>query len=309
MLKGPRGIVYTAEDPEVDVMNRRAWKAANPSLGHPGFDTLARVIEREAKEAAGDEAAEAHFRALRLNQGISEVGDDRMLVKPLDWRACEADELPDREGPLVIAFDLSGGSATCAAVGYWPETGRVEGFVLVPELPTLERRGIRDGVGNLYLQMRGRGELIVAGQRVPDFEALVQEAVDRWGYPDIVVSDPYKVRDLRQALEAVGLQRARFIKRSGGYVHGAEDIRFYRRAVLQRRLRVAPSLAFRSALAEARTMPDAQGRLKLAVRTQGSRRDKARDDLAAALVIAVAVGDRHREYLERKGGGVQVAVA
>ena len=49
--------------------------------------------------------------------------------------------------------------------------------------------------------------------------------------------------------------------------------------------------------------------MKLATRTQGDRRDKARDDLAAALVIAVAVGDRHREYLERKGGGVQVAVA
>ena len=230
MLKGDRGIVYTVEDPEVDVLDREAWKAANPSLGHPGFDTLARVLEREAKDAVGDEAAEAHYRAMRLNQGTSEVGDDRMLVKPLDWRACEAVVLPDRVGPLVIAFDLSGGSATSASCGYWPETGRVEGFVLVPELPTLERRGVRDGVGDLYLQMKGRGELIVEGQRVPDFEAMVGEAIRRWGFPDVVTSDPYKVRDLRQALEAHGLGRARFVKRSGGYIHGAEDIRYFRRA-------------------------------------------------------------------------------
>ena len=312
MLQGPRAITWAAE-PEADVLDEDAWRAANPSLDAPGFEPLRETIEKEAREAKGDDLAEASFRALRLNAGVSEVSDGRLLVEAAEWKGCEVERPPARGGPLVIGFDLSGGSATCAAAAYWPESGRVEGFMLVPEVPDLARRGAKDGVGSLYQVLQQRGELVVAGRRVPDFSILVEEAVERWGRPAAITADPYKRRDLAQALEGEGLGRVRKIWRSGGYKHGAEDIRFFRRAVLRRRLRAPKSLAFRSALAEARTMPDQQGRLKLATRTQGDRRDRARDDLAAALLIAVAVGERYRERRPRKmaaaGGRVRIEIA
>ncbi len=308
MLQGPRAIRYAVEDLEAEIQDPEVWRRANPSLDHPGFEPLLEAIAAEAAEAEGDELAASSFRSLRLNAGVSEVADGRMLADPAEWRACETDTPPPRSGPLVIAFDLSGGSATSAACAYWPRTGRVEGFVLVPELPDLARRGKRDGVGRLYQVLAQRGELIVAGRRVPDFGALIEEAVERWGRPDAITSDPYKIRDLRQAIEGARLDGVRRILRSGGYIHGAEDIRFFRRALLRRKLAAPVSLAFRSALSEARTVPDVQGRLKLATRTAGERRDRARDDLAAALVIAVAVGERFAES-DVAAAPVRIAVA
>lgn len=310
MLQEPRSIRYAVDDPEADILDPATWRQANPSLGFPGFETLEATIRAEAVEAAGDELAEAAFRALRLNGGTSEVSDSRMLATAAEWRAVESDIRPEPRGPLVLGLDLSGGSATSAAAAYWPKTGRVDGFCLVPELPDLARRGKLDGVGDLYERMADRGDLVIAGRRVPDFGVLVGEAVERWGRPDCIVSDPYKLRDLRQSIEDNRLDAVRVIVRSGGYKHGSEDLRFFRRALLRRKLRAPVSLAFRLALSDARMVPDVQGRLKLATRTQGDRRDKARDDLAAALVIAVGVGERWRpQDADGKRRGVRLVIA
>ena len=309
MTNGPRSIRYAVDDPEADVLDPTTWRQANPSLGQPGFEALEAAIAAEAKEAAGDDLAEAAFRALRLNAGTSEVSDGRLLASAGEWRAVETEIPPPARGPMVLGLDLSGGSATSAAAAYWPETGRLDGFCLVPELPDLERRGKKDGVGDLYAKMAARGELVIAGKRVPEFRAMLREAVERWGRPDCIVSDPYKVRDLREAIEANHLDAVRRIVRSGGYIHGAEDLRFFRRALLNRKLKAPVSLAFRLAISEARMAPDVQGRLKLATRTAGDRRDKARDDLAAALVIAVAVGERWRPQGGTGPGGLRLVVA
>ena len=50
------------------------------------------------------------------------------------------------------------------------------------------------------------------------------------------------------------------------------------------------SLLIRSALAEARTLSDPAGNVKLAKGSQGGRRQAARDDAAAAMILAVARG-------------------
>ena len=56
----------------------------------------------------------------------------------------------------------------------------------------------------------------------------------------------------------------------------------------------APSLLLRSAMAEARTVSDPAGNAKLAKHNQGGRRVRARDDVAAAAILAVADGARNR---------------
>ena len=54
----------------------------------------------------------------------------------------------------------------------------------------------------------------------------------------------------------------------------------------------APSLLLRSAMAEARVVMDPAGNCKLAKMSEGGRRLRARDDAAAAAILAVSAGAR-----------------
>ena len=77
-----------------------------------------------------------------------------------------------------------------------------------------------------------------------------------------------------------------------GYQDGSADVRAFRRACADGRVRPSPSLLLRSAMAEARTVHDAAGNAKLSKGSQGGRRLRARDDAACAAVLAVAAGVR-----------------
>ena len=77
-----------------------------------------------------------------------------------------------------------------------------------------------------------------------------------------------------------------------GYRDGAEDVRQFRRACAEGKVAPAPSLLLRSAMAEARTISDSAGNSKLSKGAEGGRRLRARDDAAAAAILAVAAGVR-----------------
>ena len=66
----------------------------------------------------------------------------------------------------------------------------------------------------------------------------------------------------------------------------------FRRACAEGRVTPVPALLLRSAMAEARTISDSAGNAKLSKSTQGGRRLRARDDAAAAALLAVAEGVR-----------------
>ena len=66
----------------------------------------------------------------------------------------------------------------------------------------------------------------------------------------------------------------------------------FRKAVLDGMVRPEPSLLLRSAIAEAVTVADASGNAKLAKSSEGMRRVRARDDAAAAAILAMAEGAR-----------------
>ena len=70
------------------------------------------------------------------------------------------------------------------------------------------------------------------------------------------------------------------------------DVRDFRRAVLEGKVTPQPSLLLRSAMAEARTVSDPAGNAKLSKGSQGGRRARARDDAAAAAILAVSAGYR-----------------
>ena len=83
--------------------------------------------------------------------------------------------------------------------------------------------------------------------------------------------------------------------RGMGFLDGGQDVREFRRACLEGRAVPEPSLLMRSAMAEARVATDAAGNQKLAKGSEGGRRLRARDDAAAAAVLAVAAGSRRPE--------------
>ena len=266
---------------------RRTWMKANPSLDH--MPDLLDAIRNEARQARMDPSLLASFEALRLNLGTSDTEVSVLLDAGL-WQSIEGEA--ERAGPVVWGVDLGTSAAQSAIAGYWPETGRLECLSAFPNQPSLAERGLRDGVGGLYAECARRGELLTLGGRAVDVTKLLRAALERLGKPSRVVADRWREAELRDALQAAGVPSAAFEARGMGFKDGAEDVRFFRRACADGAVTPLPSLLLRSAMAEARTVSDPAGNAKLSKGSQGGRRLRARDDAAAAAILAVADGTR-----------------
>ena len=162
-----------------------------------------------------------------------------------------------------------------------------------PSAPTLAARGLKDGVGDLYQQMARRGELVTLGGRVVPLSDFVRVVRDRFGVPAAVVADRWREGELRDALDAAGLPRCGFLLRGQGYKDGAEDVRAFRTACLTHQVKPAKSLLLRAAMREATVIADPAGNEKLSKASEGGRRFRAKDDAAAAAILAVSAGVRH----------------
>ena len=81
------------------------WRRANPGLafGLPALD----VLRAEARLAKRDAAELATFRALRLNQGTSEI-ETQHLIAAETWREVERETLPAAEGPWRLGSGPGG---------------------------------------------------------------------------------------------------------------------------------------------------------------------------------------------------------
>ena len=260
---------------------------------------LAEAIRDERDDARRDPALLPSFRALRLNMGLSDVAES-VLLSPDVWESIETAE-PDRSGPYILGVDLGTSAAMSAASAYFLRSGALDSVATFPEKPALDERGRLDGVGSLYQDMAKRKELMRAGEFVSDVPFLLSESLRRWGRPLAVVSDRWREGELRQALSDARFPLADLSLRGQGYRDGGEDVRAFRRACLAGHVRPVRSLLMRSAMSEARTVSDDAGNAKLSKKTEGGRRDAARDDAAAAAILAVSEGIR-------RGAGAGAAV-
>ena len=281
-------LCYAAK-PNDPPFQKRTWLKSNPGLDH--LPDLEAVIRAEAEDAKRDESAMQSFRALRLNQGVSDTTVS-VLVDADTWRGAEA--LPEQDGranEYVLGLDLGQNAAMSAGAAYFRD-GTLEAVACFPELPSLAARGLSDGVGGLYQQMADRGELFTAGRRVSDIPELLRECLERWGRPVAITCDRWRLAELKQHLEAVSFPLAELIERGQGFKDGGQDVRDFRAAVLGDHVRPSQSLLLRAAMSEARVTGDPSGNWKLAKHVQGGRRANARDDACAAAIIAVATGYR-----------------
>ena len=86
-----------------------------------------------------------------------------------------------------------------------------------------------------------------------------------------------------------------------GFKDGAEDVRAFRRACLEDKVTPIQSLILASAMSVARVVLDPAGNSKLAKNAGGGRRLNARDDAAAAAILAVSLATR-QPAAPRTGG-------
>ena len=275
--------------------HRRTWNKANPSLSH--LPSLLAELQDEARIARKDPALLASFRSLRLNQGVSDVLRSLLLDAGL-WESIEGDVPPT--GRPVWGVDLGTSAAQSAVAAYWP-SGRLAALAAFPTVPGLAERGLRDGCGRLYQDCADRGELIQCGGNAVSVHALLQAALDRFGPPTALASDRWRESELRDALTAAGVPSASLELRGMGYKDGGEDVRFFRRACAEGKVTPVRSLLMTAAMSEARTIGDPAGNHKLAKNTEGGRRGMARDDAAAAAILAVSLGARR--HAKPAGGG------
>ena len=182
---------------------------------------------------------------------------------------------------------------------------------MIGDTPDLAARGLQDGVGRLYVTMAGRGELRTWPGRVVSVAALLREALDEFGRPDAICADRWREGELRDALADADVPMARLSLRGQGFKDGGEDVREFRRAVLDGRVTPERSLLLRSAMGEAVTVADPAGNEKLAKASEGGRRTRARDDSAAAAILAVAEGCRRDKARPSSGEsrGLRLVVA
>ena len=145
-----------------------------------------------------------------------------------------------------------------------------------------------DGIAGRYREMAERGELLTMGERVVPAGQFLAEVLRRVDGERIaaVCCDRYRQAEFLEAGAEAGL-RAPIAWRGQGWKDGGEDVERFRRAVFDGRVRCAPSLLMRSALADAVCISDPAGNRKLA-----KARSTGRIDAAAAAVLAVAEGAR-----------------
>ena len=273
------------------VYQQRTLRRANPSWDYLGAHFRADLI-RQRDAARKDPSARARYESLALNLGTSDVLES-LLISADSWARVEVDRLPQRSGPLIVGLDLGGTAAMSAAAAYWPVTGRLEALATVAGIPDLRERGRRDDVGGLYIAMAKAGELLVQpGVRVPSYRRFLREIRRRWGRPRAICADRYREAELRDALDGVLPGSVQLVLRGQGWRDGGEDVRRFERAVLEERVKVRKSLLIRSSLSESRTVTDPGGSTKLAVGAQGGRRAAGRDDVSAAIILALAEADR-----------------
>ena len=297
---GPKGSTYVQAlrgDPE----KWDDWKEicrVNP-LTRVSKEFKAKLKEERA-EARDNPSAKARFLSYRLN--VPTQDETAMLLDASLWAQHEGET--ERKGPCVWGVDLGENAAQSAVAAYYPETGRLEAVAAFPSEPTLQERGRKDGVGNLYVNCARRGELVLLGEATTDVKALLNVALDRFGIPAILVCDTWRFAELRQSLMDIEFPFTMPEKRRNGPHDGGEDVRYFRRSFAEGKVKPVQSLLLRLAMKEARTQRDTAGNSWLAKGSQAGRRQRARDDAVAASILAVSAGQRHRqvEVHERKEG-------
>jgi len=269
--------------------DRRKWsnlnevRRVNPLMY--AFPESRQVLRGELAKALRDSRLMARFLSYRLN--LPTVSDTAMLLRVEDWERMTARPVPPREGRPIVGLDMGKDRSWSAGAAVWLN-GRVEATAVAPGLPSIEDQEKRDKVARgTYARLVERGVLAVAeGRRVVPADMIVGR-IREW-QPQAIFSDRFRATDVLDAQPSCPV-----VARAQRYSEAAADIRGLRELALDGPLAVdkisRPLL--QHSLSQARVEPDTSGNERLVKRTD---RQEARDDVAAALVLAGGAAARAR---------------
>ena len=243
----------------------------------------AKLLE-ERNDALKDSRLKARFLSYRLNRPSQD--ESVTLLSVADWQRALDRKPAKREGRPIVGIDLGGGRAWSAAVAMW-RSGRIEALAVAPGLPDLAEQERRDLVpAGTYQKLADAGSLVQAdGLRVPPPALLCGEIMHKWGAPEVVFCDRFRLAELQDCALP-----CRVVPRVTRWSESSADIRALRKMAADGPMSVGGQAdLFTASLAVAMVKPDDAGNVRLIKR--GSH-NTARDDVAAALVLAAGAFDR-----------------
>ena len=251
-------------------------------------DEFKKKLLDERDQARRDTRLKARFLSFRLN--FPSGDESTMLLTTQDYEDMVKRDVPEREGQPIIALDLGQNRAWSAACSLY-SNGRIEARAVCPGIPTLDAQEKRDGVPRgTYSRLADEGVLVTAtGLRIPPAKMLLKLVADTWGRPAGMIVDRFRLPELRDAGVPCAVQARR-----NRWSEAAFDIRALRSRTKDGPFAVAEDSRslLAASLAVATVRNDDQGSTRL---VKGDTNNKARDDVAAALLLAAGLFERTAE--------------
>lgn len=199
--KPPKTVCHVyAADKDADVMDEKAWKAANPALG---LFRSENDMRKQAEKAARMPSFENTFRNLNLNQRVSTVSP---FVSKAVWQGC-AGEVGDFDGEVWAGLDLSGRTdlTSLVVVGHAEGKVRADAYFWTPE-DGLFDRAKRDR--QPYDVWAKEGYLRTTPGATVDYDFVAAEMAEILGELELVTVafDRWRIDVLQKAFDRMGLE-------------------------------------------------------------------------------------------------------
>lgn len=280
--------VYTAPE-DCDVMDKDAWRAANPAMGE--FRSVT-DLEDFARQAARLPAKENSFRWLYLNQRIDATSP---FLSRSEWEANAADPMVDTLDGMTCfgGLDLSQSRDLTALVLAFPDGDkfRILGRYFLPG-DGIREKAKTDRVP--YDLWADQGLLTLIDGPVINPAAVAMEIAELSERYDIkqISYDRWRINDLKRQLDEIGCD-VNLVPFGQGFRDMGPAVDVLERAVAQRRLAHGGHPILNMAAAGAIVERDPAGNRKLSKAKSISRIDPM-------VALAMALGGMHKEGLEEE---------
>ncbi len=190
--------LYAAPD-DADLLDRSAWKAANPAMGlFRSEDDLREQMKQAQRMPSMENAA----RNLLLNQRVS---TEAPFVSPDVWKSCAADPLPF-DGPVFGGLDLSARNDLTALV----LVGKVDGVWQVQPHFWTPQKGLHDRARRdraPYDVWHQQGLLRTTPGASVDYEAVARDVAEILDGLDVqaIAFDRWRMDVMQREMERLGL--------------------------------------------------------------------------------------------------------
>lgn len=199
--KPPKTVCHVYEAPkDAGLMNKRAWKKANPALGK--FRSMA-DMQKQAEKASRMPSFENTFRNLNLNQRVSRLSN---FVSNDTWKAC-GDKPEAFDGEVWAGLDLSSRKDLTALVVVGEAGGkvRVDSYFWTPEVGLIDRA---KEDRQPYDVWEKQGFLRTTPGATVDYDFVAKELAEILGGLELVTLafDRWRIDVLEKALERIEIE-------------------------------------------------------------------------------------------------------